>query len=493
MEDISNTSIDFGSLTLDDNNNHHKRTSSTIDIPLPSIMTMLNDNSNENRCSTADTVSTAGESSSWGGESSAWGTSSCEYSCLEDELLSIDAAHQAAIDNDDDDESECSLTLDDIRIFFLEDQVDPRRSPPPLARTDFKGDSQTSFTLDDLAEVDDDSERNSSEHRLRRRRRRSSLYQPSDPCGSGGNQQAKPLKGILKNGSSKSIAPMKASATDGKSRRSSSLAMLLMDDSNFLDLSNGSLEGFDFDDNGSGNDDDEASINLMQGNGWSLLQQSFSDNNNDNNQSLNDWKSEYFDDDSDLQKMVSFSSVRVHYHACVVGDNPSVTEGAPLALAWKAVESQTYASLDAYEEDEHQQKQKNRHSNNTDKAKRTRQSASPQQRCMAINNNNTQMARTAPRRLDSEERMFLLLASGVSLQDIQQAEHRANRDREEREATKQQHMLLGNGCGVLPKTSGALLRAVPKNIMKDDDVCCATITDGDDGDAAAVALGRASE
>ena len=486
MEDTSNNSIDFDSLTLDDNSNHHKRTSSTIDTPLPSV-TMLNDNSNGNHCSAADTVSTAGESSSWGGESSAWGTYSCEYSCLEDELLSIDAAQQQAAINDDD-ASECSLTLDDIRAFFLEDQVDPRRSPPPLARTDFKGDSQTSFTLDDLVEADDDSERN-SEHRSRRRRRRSSLYQPSDPCG--GGIHPKPLKGILKNGS-KSAPPKPG----GKSRRSSSLAMLLMDDSKFFDLSNGSLEGFDFDDNDSdnNNDDDddeeeEGSItqDLLHGNGWSLLQQSFSANN------LNDWKSEYFDDDSDIQKTVSFSSVRVHYHAWVVGDNPSVTEGAPLALAWEAVESQTYASLDAYEEDEHQQKQQK--NNNTDK-RTTRQALSPQQqRILPIN---TQMARTAPRRLDSEERMFLLLASGVSLPEIQQAERRANRDREEREATKQQHMLLGSGyAGVLPKTSGALLRALPKIIMKDDDVCCATTTtahcDGDDDDAAAVASGRASE
>jgi len=110
------------------------------------------------------------------------------------------------------------------------------------------------------------------------------------------------------------------------------------------------------------------------------------------------------------EKRVVFSSVVVHLHPVVVGDNPSVTEGVPLMLDWKAQESTTYESVDDYEE----------------------KTAKPSP------------ALTTVRKLEAEERMFRLLNVGASLQDIQRAEALVNNTRQEREATRQSDLLLGH-------------------------------------------------
>ena len=418
-----------------------------------------------NHCSAADTVSTAGESSSWGS------SACCEYS-YDDELSLEDLVaaaassssrsaplHEAApseLEQEVTAELESSLTLADIETFFLEDQVDPHRTPPPKARTVFEGDSQNSFTLDDLAKDDEDDETCLGPSRRRSRRRSSQQRQQQQQQGN----ERKPLKGILKNGSRTTASPQQhqQSAQQQETRRST---LLMMEDSAFLDLNTGSLEDFDFgdDSNDSNHNRNESHLEASHGNGWSLLQQSFSadcaalDFDYWQDQQQQSAASALVLEEEEEDKHVTFSTVHVHYHVCVVGDNPSVSEGVPLSLAWEAVQSITFASLEAYEQHHREQKQEKHKKTppTLHKGKTTPTSPAPPPRfqhppCLQ-RHRSTQMARTAPRRLDAEERMFLLLAAGVSLADIQHAERLANRTRDEREATKQQHLLLGGGIG----------------------------------------------
>ena len=53
------------------------------------------------------------------------------------------------------------------------------------------------------------------------------------------------------------------------------------------------------------------------------------------------------------RRSVHFTAVTVHYHATILGDNPSVSCGAPLALGWKRVFTSHYADLRSYEAQEH--------------------------------------------------------------------------------------------------------------------------------------------
>ncbi|CAB9498684.1 expressed unknown protein [Seminavis robusta] len=407
-------SFDFGLAV--DHNHPHDDIDRIVDIIKPDRGLLMND------CSHADTLSTAGESSSWG--------SSCEYQYThqqqdKDEPQGSSSSEEEAPVGDLND-SERSLSLDDLKAFFVEDQVgvfDPTRDdiPPPKARTDFKGDSQNSFTLDDLTsftETGDESENdtqdsnnNNTEGSLgclltpnkrssvvhRKSKRKSSLVPDKLP--------ASPLKGILKNGTC-------------NTRRSSSLTMLLMEDSTMLQMS-------------LSNDfcaDNDASLGDE---GWSLNQQSFGAADSD-----------ALDLQALLEKRVQFSTVLVHEHALIVGDNPSVHEGVPLSLGWKAQHSQTYENLEAYESDK-KKNTSNNHSNN------------PKCKC------------TKARRLDAEERLFRLLNAGVSLADIQKAEARTNRIRGERDATKQQHLLLQGGLHT--KTTKLFWKALQRKEDSDED------------------------
>jgi hypothetical protein len=45
---------------------------------------------------------------------------------------------------------------------------------------------------------------------------------------------------------------------------------------------------------------------------------------------------------------ITFSTVKVHHHDLICGDNPSVSDGVPLQLDWNKNNSQTY-DIDAYE------------------------------------------------------------------------------------------------------------------------------------------------
>jgi hypothetical protein len=51
---------------------------------------------------------------------------------------------------------------------------------------------------------------------------------------------------------------------------------------------------------------------------------------------------------SSLQPSVTFSAVEFHTHELILGDNPSVSVGPPLAMSWKAVESKIL-DLEEYE------------------------------------------------------------------------------------------------------------------------------------------------
>jgi hypothetical protein len=51
---------------------------------------------------------------------------------------------------------------------------------------------------------------------------------------------------------------------------------------------------------------------------------------------------------SSLQPRVTFSAVEFHTHGLILGDNPSVSVGPPLAISWKAVESKIL-DLEEYE------------------------------------------------------------------------------------------------------------------------------------------------
>jgi hypothetical protein len=227
-----------------------------------------------------------------------------------------------------------------------------------------------------------------------------------------------------------------------------------MEDSNMLQLSLSSgRSSFSFNHDFNDNDNDDtnddcrsSSFGLFDHGVWSRFQESFSAD-----QELQDYDDDDDDDDDDdcyhwctrsshhkeqhqqrqqqqqqeKQKKVHFSTVVVHEHALIVGDNPSVREGVPLSMEWKAQSTITYETVDAHENERRQRQQQKRNDNDSDITK---------------NKNNKDA-----RRLDSEERMFRLLNSGVSLRDIQQSEARTNADRGLREATKQQHLLWQGG------------------------------------------------
>lgn len=48
------------------------------------------------------------------------------------------------------------------------------------------------------------------------------------------------------------------------------------------------------------------------------------------------------------KKTVQFSTVRIHSHSLIVGDNPAVSKGVPLTLSW------TYESSETFSLDQHQ-------------------------------------------------------------------------------------------------------------------------------------------
>ena len=384
--------------------------------------------------SAADTVSTAGSSGSWG------------FSFAEDEhemsLADLSAANAKCkpLHAPLSQELEASLTLDDIALFFLEDQLDISngRGAPPKVRTEFQGDSQNSFTLADL-EADNSSSDSSTDsfeqsclgsfRNFRRRAVNSSKnYKKKKP-------RRRPLKGILKNGNNSKKVP------------STSLSQQLKLD---VSANNGSLEGFDFD-----NDEScQFQQSSQRGNGWSLLQQSFSAD-------WGAWDQEFQGstegDSGDAaaaavvyQRHVAFSTVKVYYHGRIVGDNPSVKEGVPLSFSWEAMHEEDFASLDAYEQargsvslPSARSKCNNiaiddGHSTSSSKHSPPKWTSSP---CK------TQVSRTAPRRLDPEERMFLLLGQGIPLGDIVEGERLAHEARCQRDATKQQHLLwIGTFC-----------------------------------------------
>ena len=52
---------------------------------------------------------------------------------------------------------------------------------------------------------------------------------------------------------------------------------------------------------------------------------------------------------SPLRKKVSFDSLTIHYHAVSLGDSPSVRKGAPLALTWQRLGSQSFDNVDLFE------------------------------------------------------------------------------------------------------------------------------------------------
>jgi hypothetical protein len=62
----------------------------------------------------------------------------------------------------------------------------------------------------------------------------------------------------------------------------------------------------------------------------------------------NSSRSETASESSSLQPTVTFSIVEFHTHAVILGDNPSVSIGPPLAMGWKAVQSDSL-DLEGYE------------------------------------------------------------------------------------------------------------------------------------------------
>jgi hypothetical protein len=54
-------------------------------------------------------------------------------------------------------------------------------------------------------------------------------------------------------------------------------------------------------------------------------------------------------------KHVQFSNVTVHLHGLILGDHPSVSEGPPLMLDWKAFESIAYETVDDFQENKEPQ------------------------------------------------------------------------------------------------------------------------------------------
>lgn len=367
-------SIDFGSFDLNDDDDSDDNDPTLIVKPM-------------NDCSHASTLSTAGESGSW----------SFECSLNASALTQLLEEEEEEDDNDSDDSNE-SLKLEDLYSFYVEDQVgifNPDREdtpqsvrrqsqlalqarresmkndlpPPPKEAADFKGDSQNSFTLDDLAfEPEADQEENSNDDSL------GDLLSP--PPSRRRSSRKDDIQSILKTASSHSTTK----------RRSSSLTLLMMEDSSLFQMS----ESCAFEDD----DDDEDNSD------WALMMNQSLDVN-----AVLDLQQQQ-DEEQPPDRHVQFSTVIVHQHAQVLGDNPSVSEGAPLMLDWTAEESTTYPSIDDYEQHRHP-------------------TAMP------------------VRKLDAEERMWRLLDAGVTLQEIQLAEVEAGRTRAERESTRQTILLGG--------------------------------------------------
>lgn len=369
--------------------------------PVPSML---------NNCSTQRTLSTVGSSlaESWGCDSDS--DSVAEYELFQRSILAQEAAipeedvdDESSIDleggtgesseyshlsllakggriPEEDDEgsidlegSESSLDLLDLKTFAQEDEVgiyNPERRdelPPPKPRTDFKGDSQNSFTLEDLEQIPKGNisqaisiDSNDESLSLLNEDKRSK--KPS-------------LKGILKNG------------YNTKEKRSS-VAMQQMERSSMLNLSlDGSIHFEDIDE-----DEESYSPSSNKHTAWSMMQQSFA------MEDIGGLDLQAFE-----EKSVSFGKVCVHEHPVTAGDNPSVSEGVPISLAWQAQSSRTFSSFEDFE---------------------------------------MSCKRRPARKIEAEERMWMLMNAGVSLKEIQHAELMANASREEREATKQQHLLL---------------------------------------------------
>ena len=439
-------SIDFGSLE------------DFTKEPLPSML---------NNCSAAETLSTEGESYSEWEDDCECSDSAVEdsffHECATTTVRSLAATGNTAVttatatipeeeeeeNNDNYEESESSLDLEDLTAFAKEDEVgiyDPVRRdelPPPKPRTNFKGDSQKSFTLDDLEFFNEDQ---------RQQRSRNQYYQRSnsqDHCmtnevsfcleelsfGSSfskdntkANDKAtsqttisekkKPLKGILKNASSSRPTINEEQTT----HTNASLAMKMMENSGMFNLSlNGSFE-MDFyeDDRNEDDNNDNHDYDSSENNTWTLMQQSFARDCTvmDLQQAI----------EESQDKNVSFSSVSIYEHPLICGDNPSVSEGVPLTIDWNAESTRTFKSIEEYEENRQQ----------------TRMTAHT-----AIKKENQTVLKR-----EAQERLWLLLDAGISLKEIQHAEMMVNIAREQREATKQQHLLI------LAEKSAAFSKAI---------------------------------
>ncbi|GAX28674.1 hypothetical protein FisN_33Hh051 [Fistulifera solaris] len=57
-------------------------------------------------------------------------------------------------------------------------------------------------------------------------------------------------------------------------------------------------------------------------------------------------------------KKIRFSTVHIHEHLLVLGDNPAVSRGVPLTLAWESCHSKVY-SVDDYERRRQPKKRRN--------------------------------------------------------------------------------------------------------------------------------------
>jgi len=462
---------------------------------------------NKDASCAANTLSTAGESSSF------WGSGGC---CAADSHTHRSSRSMSRLDvffdfeeeeedttsttttsqRQDDASEEHSLTMEDLRQIFQQDQMGINDlSPEDMALQNmnvdvkdlYKGDSQNSFTLEDLEEdmllsqEEDEGEQPSHRASMRRSstasRRRSTRWRSTRhsqmllddllPLEAEQDEEDTPhLKGILKNNGVKNNG-----VKHNTPRRSSSMTMLLMEESGMQRLSleddDDDEEGFDNHEDGSlefGWKDDSSLIlsqeedeEVGQRPGCQQRRQSSSSKKQARDQQRLSWMDQSFGlsatdcfgvaldlEDAVQEKSVRFSSVEVHYHGLLVGDNPSVTEGPPLTLDWNVQETKTFSSLEDYETNQ----QPHRIPLSAWEAPASSHTAS-------LSSSSSQ-----PRRLEAEERLFRLLNAGVSLAEIHRAETAVNRARNERDETAQQHLLLGASASLEYKRQMAFLRAV---------------------------------